>query len=248
MRRFGRRWGPAFSKPGLRGVRNRPGEPAEGPGRTGPGRGRTNYLAALATFLITLGAVLFLVAAAGAARALMPGTPAGSADTGPLSGGPGTRIEVAGSSTHPSQPQPSAKAMTLTVPRLARAGAVPVETGPADDKRTLDAGALHLEGTGFPWEEDSNVYIAGHRLGYPGTGSNLLFFDLPGLENGDPVLLRDSRGGEYRYEVFRTLRVGPTDTGVTRPVPGKSVVSLQTCTLPNYGKRIVVQAELLDKP
>ncbi len=33
---------------------------------------------------------------------------------------------------------------------------------------------------------------------------------------------------------------------MTEPVPGKSVVSLQTCTLPDYSQRYVVQAELVD--
>jgi sortase A len=26
----------------------------------------------------------------------------------------------------------------------------------------------HIKHTGFPWEEEANVYIAGHRLGYEG--------------------------------------------------------------------------------
>jgi sortase A len=29
-----------------------------------------------------------------------------------------------------------------------------------------------------------------------------------------------------------------------RPVAGKNIVSLQTCTLPDYAKRLIVQAEL----
>ena len=32
---------------------------------------------------------------------------------------------------------------------------------------------------------------------------------------------------------------------VTQPVPGRSVVSPQTFTLPDYAKRLVVQAELV---
>lgn len=30
------------------------------------------------------------------------------------------------------------------------------------------------------------------------------------------------------------------------PVPGRDVVSLQTCSLPDYAERIVVQAELVE--
>jgi len=31
---------------------------------------------------------------------------------------------------------------------------------------------------------------------------------------------------------------------VTDPVPGKNVLTLQTCTLPDYSQRLIVQAEL----
>jgi sortase A len=106
--------------------------------------------------------------------------------------------------------------------------------------------AIHLEGTGFPWEEEANVYIAGHRLGYPNSGSFLAFFDLDKLEDGDQIFLTDSQGTKYTYEVFRETVVSPTDLSVTEPVPGKNIVTLQTCTLPDYSKRLVVQAELVE--
>ena len=41
-----------------------------------------------------------------------------------------------------------------------------------------------------------------------------------------------------------TFVVDPDAVRVLRPVPGKSVVSLQTCTLPDYSRRLVVQGEL----
>lgn len=140
---------------------------------------------------------------------------------------------------------PATTMMKLTVPRMERVRDVPVKTAPPDDDPTLDRGALHVEGTGFPWQEGSNVYVAGHRLGYPATGSYLLFYDLPVLEDGDRVILEDSDRNTYTYRVFRRLRVDPSDVSVTRPVPGKSVVSLQSCTLPAYKQRLVVQAELV---
>jgi sortase A len=31
---------------------------------------------------------------------------------------------------------------------------------------------------------------------------------------------------------------------VTRPVAGRNIVTLQTCTLPDYSQRLIVQAEL----
>jgi sortase A len=45
--------------------------------------------------------------------------------------------------------------------------------------------------------------------------------------------------------VFRSVILNPDDASyITRPVPGKSIVSLQTCTLPDYAQRLIVQAEL----
>ncbi|MDQ3378388.1 MAG: sortase [Actinomycetota bacterium] len=38
--------------------------------------------------------------------------------------------------------------------------------------------------------------------------------------------------------------VNPDAYSVTQPVPGRSIVSLQTCTLPDYSQRLIVQAEL----
>ena len=133
--------------------------------------------------------------------------------------------------------------MTLTVPKMERVDGVPVYTAPASDEETLDKGALHVEGTGFPWQKDSNVYIAGHRLGYRDTGSYLLFHDLDDLEDGDEVILTDAEGTDYTYRVFRRFKVDPSASEVTRPIAGKDVVSLQTCTLPDYKQRLVVQAE-----
>ncbi len=46
----------------------------------------------------------------------------------------------------------------------------------------------------------------------------------------------------------RSPRPGaPTDRSVTEAVEGKSMVTLQTCTLPDYSKRLVVRAELVEK-
>lgn len=135
--------------------------------------------------------------------------------------------------------------MTLTVPKMERVEGVPVYTAPTSDTGTLDRGAMHVEGTGFPWESEANVYIAGHRLGYRDTGSYLQFYDLPKLENGDEIILTDSNGTTYTYRVFEKFRVDPSEVGVMQPVAGKNIVSLQTCTLPSYTQRLIVQGELV---
>lgn len=140
---------------------------------------------------------------------------------------------------------PKDSTMTLTVPAMQRVDEVPVYDGPANDKAALHDGALHVNNTGFPWQAGSNVYIAGHRMGFPATKSYLVFWDLNKLENGDEVILTDANGTTYTYHVFDRFVVGPSDVHVMQPVAGKSVVSLQTCTLPDYSERLIVQAELV---
>ena len=141
---------------------------------------------------------------------------------------------------------PQDSTLSLTVPEMKRVKNVPVYTGPANDEEALRDGTLHIKGTGFPWQEGSNVYIAGHRMGFPATKSYRVFWDLDKLKNGDKVLLEDGDGTRYTYEVFKTLVVNPGAYYVTEPVPGRSIVSLQTCTLPVYSERLIVQAELTD--
>jgi sortase A len=139
---------------------------------------------------------------------------------------------------------PKSGDLSLTVPDMRRVENVPVFTGPANDEDALHDGTLHVDSTGFPWQEGSNTYIAGHRMGFPGTASYLVFWDLDNLEAGDEVVLTDADGTRYNYEVFEKFIVNPDAYSVTQPVPGRSVVSLQTCTLPDYSQRLVVQAEL----
>ncbi|MGI9049558.1 MAG: sortase [Rubrobacteraceae bacterium] len=140
---------------------------------------------------------------------------------------------------------PTTASMKLTIPEMSRVKDAPVYTAPASDESARNNGALHVQGTGYPWQSGANVYIAGHRLGYAGTGSYLLFFDLNKLKNGDELYLTDANGTRYTYRVFRVFKVSPNDESVTRPVPGKSIISLQTCTLPTYTQRLIVQGELV---
>jgi sortase A len=139
---------------------------------------------------------------------------------------------------------PTSGDLSLTVPEMRRVEDIPVFTGPANDKSALHDGTLHVNSTGFPWQDGANVFIAGHRMGFPGTKSFLVFNDLNALANGDEVILTDAEGTRYSYTVFKKFVVNPDAYYVTDPVPGRSVVSLQTCTLPNYAQRLIVQAEL----
>ena len=152
---------------------------------------------------------------------------------------------LAGAAVIPHEAPGNAQ-MTLTVPEMRRVDHVPVYTGVAGDKSALHDGTLHVRGTGFPWRDGSNVYIAGHRMGFPGTRSYLVFWDLNSLREGDKVILTDSNGTRYTYSVFKSTIINPDASYITRPVPGKSIISLQTCTLPDYSQRLIVQAELTD--
>ncbi|CAN5581901.1 hypothetical protein BH24ACT22_BH24ACT22_20760 [soil metagenome] len=40
--------------------------------------------------------------------------------------------------------------------------------------------------------------------------------------------------------------MGPEQIEVTKPVEGKNILTLQTCTFPDYSERIVTQAKLVD--
>ncbi len=140
---------------------------------------------------------------------------------------------------------PADETLTVTVPTMQRVkdAAFPNATG--DDEESLkNFAGIHLEGTGFPWQKEANVYLAGHRLGYPGFPSFLAFYDLDNVEVGDRILVTDANGRNYNYEVFQTIEVGPNDLHVTEPVDGKNILTLQSCTLPDYARRLIVQAEL----
>ena len=89
---------------------------------------------------------------------------------------------------------PKSGDLSLTVPEMGRVENVPVYTGPANDEDAMHDGTAHVKGTGFPWQKGANVYIAGHRVGYPGTKSNLVFWDLDKLKKGDDILLTDADG------------------------------------------------------
>jgi sortase A len=112
--------------------------------------------------------------------------------------------------------------------------------------RALDQGVIHLPGTSYPWSDtpERNVYLAGHRLGWPGTGSHLVFYRLNELGGGERVTLRDPQGGRYHYRVIESFVVGAEDRWITGRVRGRDMLTLQTCTpIPTFEKRLIVRAE-----
>ncbi len=143
---------------------------------------------------------------------------------------------------------PADTMMSLSIPAMGISD-IPVVEGTSE--ASLSQGAGHVPGTGYPWVPGSNTYIAGHRIGYPGTPSDYVFWNLPNLGQGDQILLTDSNGTTYTYAVSEIFEVSPTDLSVTAPTGG-DVVSLQTCIEdygdywtpgPNWFVRYVVRAD-----
>lgn len=158
-------------------------------------------------------------------------------------GGRKQQVRSAPEKRQPVVEGPEDRTLKVTIPAMGRirGDTVPYADGGNDAAFKRYAG-VHLKGTGFPWEREANVYIAGHRLGYPGTDSFLAFWDLNQVGKGDRVFLKDADGKRYVYRVFRKFVVEPTEVSVTQPLEGRNIVTLQTCTLPDYSQRLIVQA------
>lgn len=133
-------------------------------------------------------------------------------------------------------------ALTLTIPAL---GIYDAPVYDSDAQSALDAGVAHVPETSMPWDGGAqrNTYLAAHRLGYPGTGSRLLFYELDKLGRGDEVILK-GRGETYRYKVSEMRIVEPEDSWVMGQVRNRDMVTLQTCTpIPTFEKRLIVRAD-----
>jgi sortase A len=142
---------------------------------------------------------------------------------------------------------PSSDMMKLTVPQMEMIKDDEIPTGLGTDETLFhDYAAVHLKNTGFPWDKEANVYIAGHRLGFPNTNSHLAFWDLNKVQVGDEFYITDSEGRKYTYKVFKKFIATPSNLSVLAPVEGKNIVTLQTCTLPDYTNRFLVRGELQD--
>ncbi|CAN5768803.1 hypothetical protein BH24ACT18_BH24ACT18_08420 [soil metagenome] len=131
----------------------------------------------------------------------------------------------------PPIPQPATNDLWMDIPAL---GLDDNYISNSESVAAMDAGAIKLPSTGFPWQNDANTYIAAHRLGYPGTASDYQFYDLPNMALGDKIYLYDENLTVYTYEVTGFKEVLPTETYVTAPQAGRDMISLQTC-IEDYG-------------
>jgi sortase A len=133
--------------------------------------------------------------------------------------------------------------MSLSIPSMGLKDAPVLNS---DTKGALDRGVVHLPDTSLPWSDtpERNVYLAGHRLGWPGTGSHLVFYRLGELDGGEKIVLRGREGRKYHYRVIESFKVRPDENWVTGRVRGRDLLTLQTCTpIPTFQWRLIVRAE-----
>lgn len=138
-------------------------------------------------------------------------------------------------------PEPDS-GMTLTIEAI---GIYDVPVVSSDSLEPLDRGLWHVPETSLPWDEGAqrNVYIAGHYLGYPGTASRLVFYNLDKLSEGDEIVVKDGGGGAYRYRVNESFMAGPDESWVMGQVRGRDMLTLQTCIPPDFEDRLIVRAD-----
>ncbi len=116
----------------------------------------------------------------------------------------------------------------------------------SDTESALAQGVIHEPETSLPWSNtpETNVFLAGHYLGYRGTSSRLVFYNLDELSKGDQVVLKDREGKAYTYRVSEMFVVDPSEVWVMGKVVGRDMVTLQTCTpYPTFHKRLIVRAD-----
>ena len=116
----------------------------------------------------------------------------------------------------------------------------------SDGYWALANGVAHNPETSLPWSPTAqrNVYLAGHRMGFRGTWSRMIFYNLDKLGEGERVILKDRTGRTYEYRVSEVFLADPEDVWVMGQVRGRDMVTLQTCTpYPTFEKRLIVRAD-----
>ena len=133
--------------------------------------------------------------------------------------------------------------MGLTIEAM---GIYDVPVFDSDSRWALANGIAHNPQTSLPWSQSAqrNVYLAGHRMGFRGTWSRMIFYNLDKLKRGEEVVLKDRAGRSYRYRVSEVFITDPKDVWVMGQVRGRDMVTLQTCTpYPTFEKRLIVRAD-----
>jgi sortase A len=161
----------------------------------------------------------------------------------PIPDWPEPTAEEVAAANAPRYYQPTAATdMTLTIEALGLYE-VPVISSPSYE--VLDRGLMHEPESSLPWDGGAgrNVFLAGHFLGWPGTASHLVFYNLDKLRGGEDILLRDGWGRAYRYRVSESFGATPLDSWVMGQEVGRDMLTLQTCIPPSFEERLVVRAD-----
>lgn len=156
---------------------------------------------------------------------------------------PAPKADEVASANEPRNYEPvSGTDMTLTIEALGLYDAPVISSG---DLSVLDKGLMHEPETSLPWDSGAqrNVFIAGHYLGYPETGSRLIFYNLDKLKSGDEIVVEDSRGNAYKYRVSESFAAGPDESWVMGQVRNRDMLTLQTCIPPDFRERLIVRAD-----
>jgi sortase A len=154
-----------------------------------------------------------------------------------------TRQEVEAANEPRHYKLPAGAIMGLTIEAI---GIYNVPVFDSNSQWALANGVAHHPQTSLPWSPTAqrNVYLAGHRMGFRGTWSRMIFYNLDKLREGDEVVLKDRAGTSYSYRVSEVLVTEPTDVWVMGQVLGRDMVTLQTCIpIPTFQKRLIVRAD-----
>ncbi|MFH0905175.1 MAG: sortase [bacterium] len=112
----------------------------------------------------------------------------------------------------------------------------------------LEAGVAHYPGTAQVGQS-GNAYFLGHSSESPSDPGQFktVFALLTQLREGDKILITDSRGRQFSYQIFDRAVVSPGQTNVLDPILGHPrMLSLQTSyPLGTTLWRYIVRAELV---
>jgi sortase A len=156
-----------------------------------------------------------------------------------------TRQEIQAANRPRHYTMPAGAIMSITIPSMGIYGAPVFDSV---SPMALAKGVAHLPDTSLPWSPtpQRNVYLAGHRMGFRGTWSRMLFYNLDKLREGDKIVLRDRAGQTYKYRVSEYFIADPAERWVTGQIRGRDMLTLQTCTpIPTFEKRLIVRADRL---
>jgi sortase A len=95
------------------------------------------------------------------------------------------------------------------------------------------------------WDDGGqrNVYIPGHWLGYPGTASRLVFYNLDKLKSVDEETLKDCyEARNYGYRVSERITAGPDGSWVMSQEIDRDMLTLQTYIPPTFDRPLIVRA------